>query len=119
MKRCTKCEKWKSAPAFSKDKQAKDGLCYWCKKCKKEYHQEHKTEAIKRSQKYYQEHKVEAAKYNREHKAEKTERDRIYHQEHKTEIIERNRKRRTVKDINRDIEFRAEMDRRGLSPIVE
>ena len=28
-------------------------------------------------------------------------------------------KRRTVEDINRDMEFRAEMDRKNLSPIVE
>lgn len=28
-------------------------------------------------------------------------------------------KRRTVKDINRDIEFRAETDRKNLSPIIE
>jgi hypothetical protein len=33
MKRCTKCSQDKSADAFSRCAQSKDGLQYWCKTC--------------------------------------------------------------------------------------
>ena len=37
MKRCPKCDTYKSLDQFGKDKSKKDGLKVWCKSCKKEY----------------------------------------------------------------------------------
>jgi len=37
MKRCTKCKKLKSRSEFSKNRNNKDGLRYWCKECEREY----------------------------------------------------------------------------------
>ena len=37
MKRCTKCKKLKSQYEFSECRKSKDGLRWWCKKCKREY----------------------------------------------------------------------------------
>ena len=37
MKQCTKCKKLKSRNEFSKNRNNKDGLRYWCKKCEHEY----------------------------------------------------------------------------------
>ncbi len=37
MKQCTKCKKRKEESEFNKNRKNKDGLQYWCKKCKSEY----------------------------------------------------------------------------------
>ena len=37
MKPCTKCKKLKSKSEFSKNRNNKDGLKVWCKKCSREY----------------------------------------------------------------------------------
>ncbi len=37
MKQCTKCKKRKDESEFSKNRNNKDGLLYWCKKCEREY----------------------------------------------------------------------------------
>lgn len=34
MKQCYKCKEWKEESEFNKDKNRKDGLNNWCKKCK-------------------------------------------------------------------------------------
>ncbi len=36
-KRCTKCKKLKYESVFSKNRNNKDGLRFWCKKCEREY----------------------------------------------------------------------------------
>jgi len=35
-KKCSRCKKVKNLNEFSKDKQRKDGIAYWCKECKNE-----------------------------------------------------------------------------------
>ncbi len=37
MKHCTKCRKQKDESEFSKNRNNKDGLRFWCKKCEREY----------------------------------------------------------------------------------
>ena len=37
MKRCSKCKRWKDESEFAKNRQSKDGLKSWCKKCESEY----------------------------------------------------------------------------------
>ena len=37
MKQCSKCGERKDFSEFYKQEDKKDGLCYWCKKCFKEY----------------------------------------------------------------------------------
>ena len=34
---CSHCGKEKNVSEFTKNKRKKDGLCYWCKQCRKEY----------------------------------------------------------------------------------
>ncbi len=37
MKLCSKCKKRKDESEFNKNSNSKDGMQYWCKKCKREY----------------------------------------------------------------------------------
>lgn len=50
MKTCSKCKTKKDFTEFSKDKSKKDGLCYCCKACVKEYDDGRKDE----SKQYYE-----------------------------------------------------------------
>lgn len=36
-KTCTKCHKWQPLANFAKNRQAADGLTYWCRTCKSDY----------------------------------------------------------------------------------
>lgn len=102
-KQCTKCKQFRSLDEFTNDKNTKDGLRSWCKKCvsdySKKYHQVHKVEKAKYRKKYYQTHKTEFAKrgkeYNRIHKIELAERRKIYNQTEKEKF---NRHRRSLKN---------------------
>jgi len=54
MKRCSKCEQWKSGNQFSGRKKSKDELNCWCKDCMNIYNKNHPRKySRKHSQKYY------------------------------------------------------------------
>lgn len=50
-KRCTKCKKRLSVDKFSKDKLRKDGLCFWCKICTKDYDKQYYKNNLQRFRK--------------------------------------------------------------------
>lgn len=64
---CTKCKKEKDIKKFIKDKKTKDGLCYWCKECKKKYDNNYNDKKYILNKKYYQEHKKEIEEYNKQY----------------------------------------------------
>jgi len=75
MKRCTKCKKLKSKSEFSKNRNNKDGLAYWCKKCCREYsHRCYRRirGAVKRYFRYEERHRtIDGVKQKRCSKCEK------------------------------------------------
>lgn len=52
MKKCTKCGVMKPKSEFSKNKRAKDGLCYTCKSCQQAYEREHRLKYPEKRMKY-------------------------------------------------------------------
>ena len=71
-KRCSHCKEIKSVSKFSKNKNRKDGLTYWCKKCiserDKRYYQKHRTKCLELAKKYNQEHPVKYLENQRKYK---------------------------------------------------
>ncbi len=53
MKRCSKCKRWKDESKFGVNKTHKDRLSYWCKKCGREYANEHYRRNRRDVKKYY------------------------------------------------------------------
>lgn len=54
MKICTKCGIEKSLSNFHKNKNYKDGLCCWCKECRKNYQDENREKIALQCKKTYQ-----------------------------------------------------------------
>lgn len=78
---CTKCNIEKEIKEFSKKKENKDGLDYWCKDCKKEYD---KKRYLKNKSEILKQHKI----YDNLHKKEKKERHQAYYLKNKDKIKE-------------------------------
>ena len=53
-KYCSHCKQIKSVSEFSKDRNAKDGLHWRCKGCRKQYGENHRIENRQYSKQYYQ-----------------------------------------------------------------
>ena len=68
MRKCTKCGEWLVANNynFSKKKGGKWGLKNTCKKCDKQWREEHKEERLEYMKQYYEEHKEEKLEYNKQ-----------------------------------------------------
>ena len=66
-KRCCKCGQWLTVDSFSKDKSRKDGLCPYCKICKKtcaaKFYKNNKEEIGVHVAEYYQGNKERVLKY--------------------------------------------------------
>jgi 5-methylcytosine-specific restriction endonuclease McrA len=91
-KTCAKCGEWKPFEGFHKNKRMKDGLNQYCKKCRKQYHQE-KAEQIKEYKKQYHQENKEQIKerkkqYYQENAEQIKERKKQYYQENAEQIIE-------------------------------
>lgn len=91
---CTKCGEILVANDmnFYTHKTSEGGLRKYCKKCDKQYREEHKEEKKQYMKQYCDEHKEEKSKYDRqyrkEHKEEKKEYKKKYYDEHKEELKE-------------------------------
>ena len=92
MKICGKCKETKSLEEFSKDNNRKDGRCFACKNCIREYHQRNRDDILKRKKEYYQENKdhfAELGKTYRQNNKEKIlQRKAEYYQNNKEKIAE-------------------------------
>ena len=64
---CYKCKKRKSISEFTKNKNSKDGLSWWCKKCNKEYRIENKKKLLEYQKEYYQKNRKQRLKYQKEY----------------------------------------------------
>ncbi len=75
MKQCTKCKKLKSKSEFSKNRNNKDGLKHWCKKCGREYRRRYYRRnrgAVKKYFVYEERHRtIDGVKQKRCSKCEK------------------------------------------------
>lgn len=60
---CIKCKIERDLPCFHKNKNTKDGLYIWCKKCSNQYRQDHKEEISIQRRQHYQDHKKERNQY--------------------------------------------------------
>ena len=92
MKICGKCKETKSLEEFSKDNNRKDGRCFACKICTKEYRQNNKERITEQKKKYYQENKDHVAecgkKYRQNNREKILQRKAEYYQNNKVKITE-------------------------------
>ena len=79
---CSHCQVPKPLSEFSKCKDSKDGLGYWCKGCIKQYNFEHKEEHCSWWKQYYPEHKEEIKLYQKQWNLENPEYGKQYSQQH-------------------------------------
>ena len=89
LKKCYTCKEEKDVKAFSKDSRNKDGLHYYCRKCRAKHRKDHKEEAAAYHKQYREEHKEELAaskkQYYEDHKEELAIKSKQYYEEHKEE----------------------------------
>ena len=64
-KRCTKCQLWLPFSKFSRNKNNKDGLEYWCLKCCRKNRKETTTPEITRNRNYRRLYNISAKQYDR------------------------------------------------------
>lgn len=94
---CSKCKTILIACEinFKKTKKGKYGLASQCKKCEKQYREEHKEEIANKKKQYYENNKDKVSKYNKqyreEHKEEKKERNKQYYENNKDKAKEYNK----------------------------
>lgn len=94
-KKCTKCGEVKPLEMFSKNKNAKDGLCHWCKECSRIHAKEHREKNPDSFKRWYienREHHLEKhrdwMRKNSSHVAEYT---KIYREKNREENLKRSR----------------------------
>ena len=75
-KRCSKCKEIKSTDEFSNNRRKKDGLCCWCKQCKNQYYQNHRTERLKHARKHRMANPNYDKEWYREHREERRQYDK-------------------------------------------
>lgn len=68
MKKCSKCNEYKSIELFHKDKNSKDGYKTWCKDCRKletkKYREKHKEKVLEAKRQWYIQTKLKAEERN-------------------------------------------------------
>jgi len=98
MKICYKCKMGKDKSAFCKDKNRKDGLHIWCKKCSKEHRQEHKEELKEYRKQYRETNKKRISEYHKQYAQSEDGKQKLqeyslkYYKEKKAEINKKHRK---------------------------
>jgi len=83
---CNRCGRELSLDNFSKCKKNKDGLQFYCKKCRKKYYEKNKEEISKRTKKYYETHKQEKKEYCKLHKKKRKKYSKKYYEKHKKRL---------------------------------
>lgn len=68
LKRCGKCEEWKSFCEFGKSSRSKDGLRNTCRGCRKKYNQTHRVEKAEYNKEYRQVHRIKLIKQQKEYR---------------------------------------------------
>jgi len=107
---CTKCRIEKSIEEFYKSTKSKDGLCFRCKECVRNYAQENRDRLIANKRMRYQKNKEHFRAKDREQNAkEKSKiRKKKYDQEHKEQ-----RSKRKAERYKNDIQYRLRITLRG------
>src|ERR1035437_951815 len=86
MKTCSKCKERKLSKYFSKNVNTKDGLSFWCKKCKREYYLRNHGRMLKYGHNYNSTHKRERLEYKKQYDFKNKERIKKYYSENKDKI---------------------------------
>lgn len=102
-KLCPGCQNTKSTDSFNKNRQRQDGLCYWCRECRKNYdasrkealHQHNKEyrnnnkEKISAASKiYYNANKEKLLKYRQDHIEDRNIYNKLYYQNNTKKIAQ-------------------------------
>ena len=95
MKVCSECGKEKEKEEFSKNKNSKDGLSYWCKVCCKEYY---KNNGDKRKE-YLKNNKDRIKEYNEKNKDKIKDKKKEYYENNKDKIKD---KKKEYNENNKD-----------------
>lgn len=89
MKKCIKCQELKNEVEFNKDKNAKDKLQHYCKKCCKEYKKENREKLLVQRKKYYikneKEIELQQKKFYKDNKEEILIQHKKYYKDNKEE----------------------------------
>lgn len=89
------CGKQKPISEFSKDKSRKDGLCPYCKDCKKENYQKNKKKILNNKKEYYKKNKSiikhQANQYRDKNKEKIKINGDIYYQKNRKNILQKKR----------------------------
>ena len=97
-KECTKYGEVKAFAEFTKRKASKDGLCFYCKACLKEYRQANRESILEYQKQYSEDNKEAAAEYQKQHyqanKEAIAERKKQHYQANKEKRNKYERKRR-------------------------
>ena len=97
LKKCGKCNKYRSLISFYKNKRNKDGKSYTCARCCKIYADANKEKKVEYNREYNEkpENKSKRAKWDKENRLKNKDRiavtTKLYKQTHKSEIREYNR----------------------------
>jgi len=95
-KKCSKCGEVKAVSEFNKNKNRKDGLHTYCKKCVKQYYQVNKEKTLEQKKQYRQANKEKIKerkkKYYQVNKEKTLEHNKQYRQANKEKIKERKKK---------------------------
>jgi len=88
-KKCSKCKKVKNLDDFSKRRNSKIGLSYWCKGCCRKYRKENKEKYKEYYKKYYQENKEKLNKQIKKYRQKNKEKYKEYHKKYDKDNKER------------------------------
>jgi len=80
---CNKCGKEKPISEFHKNRNSKDGLNSWCKKCHKEYRDENKEKIKEKWREYYQNNRERISEYKKEYRKNNKEKIKEYNKEYR------------------------------------
>jgi hypothetical protein len=94
LKQCTKCKIEKPITEFAKRKASKDGLCFKCKQCVKEYQQANKKKIREKQKEYKESNREKIREINNRSTQKCKARIKSYYKENKEKILTKHKEYR-------------------------
>ncbi len=79
MKKCNSCGELKPYTEFDKNKRNKDGYCFWCKNCHKQYNKQYYHDNKEKLKQYYHDNKDKIKQYRIDNKEKINEYNKNQH----------------------------------------